>query len=122
MESTQITPLDISQPLRRRDNGEFEIWKKDDKKIWGRFKDNYGGWIACAWNECGRFNPIPSHGCDLLPAPRRIEGWVAVAKGCCSQLHETKQEALDWFRLSKLHDYQNPEVCIYIDVEEGEGL
>lgn len=122
-ENTSTTPLDISQPLRRRDGGEFEIWKKEGDKIFGRIKSNYpvdyGIWYGAEWSSTGRRMTSAQQDTDLLAAPRRIKGWVNIYKSTgfpqynCGTVFDDKK-------------YCEPSsqriACIYIDVEEGEGI
>lgn len=121
-ETNATTPLDLGAPLRRRDGGEFEVWKVDGRWILGRYKDLCGEWRLTQWLCDGSFwdaHPQKESGLDLLPAPRRIKGWVNVYKSeghpvyNCGTVFEDKK-------------YCEPSVhriaCIYIDVAEGEGL
>lgn len=73
MNEQNTTPLDISAPLRRRDGGSFEIWKVVENRIIGRV-DGKG----IDWDFNGRALFAVESIYDLLPAPRRIKGWVNV--------------------------------------------
>lgn len=119
MESTQITPLDISQPLRRRDNGQFEIWKVADGKIYGRILTKHGEWVAYDWPANGSHYQEQVHSYDLLPAPRRIKGWINI-------YHELNYGGIHATReMADLSDRTFTKVriaCIYIDAAEGDGL
>ena len=50
----------------------------------------------------------------VIPRPKRIEGWLNIYPNGCS-LHLSKPDA-------DLLQQKGRKACIYIDVEEGEGL
>lgn len=70
------------------------------------------GWQIESWTAGGEFNvdsPVSTH--DLIPRPKRIQGWVNMYPWS----HASKGEA-------NMAAGRDRVACVYIDVPEGEGL
>lgn len=83
------------------------------------FDDEEGQWFSGSWSNAGRMHGYSESLTELSlidKPPRRVQGWVNVYQRWSDGPHSTREKA----------DNEADEVgriaCIYIDVEEGEGL